>query len=341
MTPLMRRILLATTGIALALLIAYGFRAGRGELAKEATTEAPVAAPSRLQMVSTPMGDVAAIVLDAASMQRAGIQTLVLGRATTRPDAIRLTGELIEDPARVSTIRAPVPGRVVAVGGPWPVLGEQLSMGRTVAQVSDARPLDAPRSGIVTRISAQPGELVQAGQELLRLTDFREPLARIVWRLDLSVAPPPTITVAPLGGPSPGMLGIYVGPASEVDSVTRAPMFLYRVSASWPGARPGLPVVATLSDPRSQIGGVFVPTDAVVQWEGLAWIYVQRTASSPPGRPAERQYVRLRIDTGHALDGGWQVPIVAGGIQPGDTIVVRGAQLLLSEEFRARIQPGG
>lgn len=338
---LLRRVLLIGIGVVVVVLIALGFRAGRGELAKEAEREAPVAAPSRLQAIGTPMGDVAAIVLDTATAQRVGIRTLVLGSATSRPGGIQLTGELIADPARISTIRASVPGRVAAVGGPWPVPGEGLAAGRAVAQVSDARPLDVPRSGVVTRISAQPGELVQAGQELLQITDFREPLARIVWRLDLPPMPPPTMTIAPLGGTSPGVLGRYVGPAAEVDTVTRAPVFWYRVSAEWPGARPGLPVVATLTDARSAVSGVFVPTEAVVQWEGLAWVYVQRTAPSRRGGATEQQYLRVRIDATHPIAGGWLVPVVTGGVQPRDTVVVRGAQQLLSEEFRARIELGG
>lgn len=338
---LLRRALWIGTGVAVVVLIAFGFNAGRGEKAKEAQREAPVAAPSRLQQVRTPTGDVAAIVLDAATARRIDLRTLVLGDPTSRPGDIRLTGELMADPARISTIRAPVPGRVAAVGGRWPVLGEGLAAGRAVAKVSDARPLDVPRSGVVTRISAQPGELVQAGQELLQVTDFRDPLARIVWRLDLPTVPPPTLTIAPLGAMGPGALGRYVGPAAEADTVTRAPVFLYRVSAAWPGARPGLPVVATLTDPRSAVSGVFVPTAAVVQWEGLAWVYVQRTAPASRGAAAGLQYVRIRIDPTHPIAGGWLVPVLVGGVQPRDTVVVRGAQQLLSEEFRARIQLGG
>lgn len=338
-TPRRRRLLYILGGGLVVAVIALGFMAGHQELARERAREAPVAAPSRLREVSTPMGDEAAVVLDAATEQRAGIRTLVLGGATRRAGGIRLTGELIADPARVTTVRAAVPGRLTAVGA-WPVLGEGIVAGRAVAQVSDARPLVVPRPGIVTRIGAQPGEIVQAGQELLQLTDFREPLARIVWRLDLPSSPPPTLTIAPLAGGGPGTLGRYVGAAAEVDTLTRAPAFLYRVGASWPGARPGLPVIATLSDPRSSVSGVFVPTEAVVQWDGLAWVYVQHSVVPRDGPSRERQYVRVRIDTSHPLDGGWLVPVAPAGVGASDTVVVRGAQQLLSEEFRARIQVG-
>ena len=320
-------------------VIVVGFVAGREELSRERGREAPVVAPSRVGSVQTPMGLQAAIVLDTLTEQRIGLRTVTLGRATNSIATIPLMGELVADPTRVTTIRAPVPGRVSALGAAWPALGESLSAGREIAQVSDARPLVVPRAGIVTRVSAQAGELVQAGQELVQLTDFREPLARIVWQLDLPLAPPPIITVAPLGGLSAGRLARYVAPAADADSVTRAPVFLYRVSEAWPGARPGLPLVATIPDPRTNISGVFVPTEAVVQWEGLTWAYVQRTASAGTPGPAHF-YVRTRVDSSRRVDGGWLVVRSAGALGPGDVVVVRGAQQLLSEEFRARIQVG-
>jgi hypothetical protein len=87
-------------------------------------------------------------------------------------------------------------------------------------------------------------------------------------------------------------------------------------------------VVATLADAAARVSGALVPTEAVVQWEGLAWAYVRRGAG---------RFVRVRVDTDHPVDGGW---LVTGGLTAGDTVVVRGAQQLLSEEFRARVTVG-
>jgi biotin carboxyl carrier protein len=335
-----RRVIFVVGGIAAAVVITVGFLAGRKELGKERDREAPVAAPSLLRQVSTDAGSEAAIILDDATVQRIGIRTITIGNAASGGGSIKLTGELVSDPARITTIRAAVPGRVTALGGAWPSLGQTLSAGREFAQVSDARPLVVPRTGVVTRISSQPGELVQAGQELVELTDFREPLARVVWRLDLPLSPTPTVTVTPLGGLGAGSLARYVAPAAHVDTVTRAPAFMYRVSATWPGARPGLPIVATIPDPRASASGVFVPTEAVVQWEGLSWAYVQRASSAAAGRAPQHAYVRVRIDTANPIDGGWIVQQAVNGVSAGNTIVVRGAQQLLSEEFRARIEVG-
>ena len=276
-----------------------------------------------------------AIVLDAAQALRAGIATVVLQTASDARTANRqagigirqLQGELVADPTRVTTIRSAVPGRLVSAS--WPTLGQAIGAGRVVGQVSDAKPLVAPRAGTVTRLGAQPGELVQAGQELLQLTDYGASLARIIWRSDLGVAPP-TLTVAPANGSTAGVSAALVGIGAEVDSLTRTPVYLYRFVGGWAGARPGLPVVATIPD-RSTAAtaanapdrqSIFVPDEAVVQWNALAWVYVER---------APRRYVRLRVLTDQPTAGGYLVPV--GALKAGNHAVTRGAQQLLSQEF--------
>jgi multidrug efflux pump subunit AcrA (membrane-fusion protein) len=73
---------------------------------------------------------------------------------------------------------------------------------------------------------------------------------------------------------------------------------------------------------------VLVPSGAVVQWDALAWAFVERA----PGT-----YVRMRVPTDLAVSGGW---LVRQGLSAGDRVVVAGASQLLSEEFRARISVG-
>jgi multidrug efflux pump subunit AcrA (membrane-fusion protein) len=87
-------------------------------------------------------------------------------------------------------------------------------------------------------------------------------------------------------------------------------------------------MVAFLPDRRVRGAGVEVPSSAVVQWEALAWTYVERA----PGR-----FARVRVPTDHPFPGGWSVD---EGLKPGDRVVVTGAGQLLSEEFRARIVVG-
>lgn len=323
MHPLLKRGLLVGIIAAVVVGIAWAFTLGRGEVAAERAREAPIIPPTRVREV----GGQAAIVLDSAAERRMGIATTPVGTAS-RAGVITLTGDLVQDPNQVTSVRAPIPGRLMAISGShWPTLGERVSAGQVLAQVSDARPLTASRSGTVTQVTAQPGEIVQAGQELLVLTNFDRLLARIVWRSEAPPIPPRTVNISPLSDSSRVVQASLVGSAALADTLTRAPVFLYHVNGSWLGARPGLPIVATVTDPRQTHSGIFVPAAAAVQWNGLVWVYAERS----PG-----QFVRVALDTSTPVSGGWLVQ--AGnmsGITPGARVVVKGTEQLLSEEFRS------
>ena len=281
------------------------------------------------------------VVLDTSEAVRAELATTVLvaardaasGGAQPGVGLRQVQGELVADPTRLTTIRAAVPGRLVSTR--WPALGQAVGAGEVIGQVSDAKALVSPRAGTVTRLGAQPGELVQAGQELLQLTDFGASLARIVWRSELGAAPS-SLTLAPANGATAGVTARLVGIGAEVDSVTRSPVYMYRFVGGWPSARPGLPVVATVRDRGPGAGAVvtsgaqtlFVPNDAIVQWNALAWVYVEREP---------RHYRRVRVLTDRPTSGGYLMPV--GALKPGDRVVTRGAQQLLSQEFGAQ-SPG-
>ncbi|HEX4002873.1 MAG TPA: hypothetical protein VHX36_09495 [Candidatus Acidoferrales bacterium] len=92
------------------------------------------------------------------------------------------------------------------------------------------------------------------------------------------------------------------------------------------GLAPGLNLIARIPVGRS-MRGVLIPQSAIVWWQGNAWLYQQIA----PGR-----FVRRLVPTDTPLANGL---FVSTGFSPGDQIVVRGAQVLLSEEFRSQIQP--
>ena len=288
---------------------------------EEEAADDPIVAPSRVVAV----GDEPRVVLDSAERRRIGLSLGGLRSAAAQAGR-RLPGQVIPEPERTVTLRAPVSGRLaLAEGGRWPALGERLEAGTVLGRVSDARPLTLPMSGTVTAIGARPGEIVSAGQVLLELADRTHPVVRVVWPSDAG-RPPERLTILPGAGDTP--LGAsLIGPAPEADPVTRQPAYLYRARSRWTGAVPGTPVSALVPE-RGGAEGVLVPDDAVVQWEGLAWVYVRR---------GEGEYARVRVPTDRPAPGGW----VAGPpLAMGDSVVVAGVQELLSEEFRARVTVG-
>ena len=298
--------------------IAIRDKAGSGA---EADREAPVVPSSR---VVSEEGE-ARVVLDTAEIRRIGLTTAELAGAVAEAGR-RLTGQVVPEPERTVTLRAPVSGRLAsAEGRPWPSLGERLAAGATVGRVSDAQPLAVPIAGVVTKVGARPGEIVEAGQVLLELADNTRPVVRIAWPDDLGRPRDRLILLST--GAGARIEAMLIGPAAEADPLTRLPAYLYRARVRWPGAVPGTPVAAVVPE-GGRTEGALVPNRAVVQWEGLAWAYLQRGAG---------EYARVRVPTDRPAPGGW----VAGPpIAAGDTVVVTGVQELLSEEFRARVTVG-
>src|SRR5207237_10133645 len=138
-------------------------------------------------------------------------------------------------------------------------------------EASGSRRLVGPKAGTVTRVGALPGEIGQPGELLLEITDFTEPRVRVVWRPDAPPSPPASLLVEPLRAAGPRVRARLLGPAPEVDPLSRTPVFLYRVERAWPSARPGTLIEARFADPRVSGQGLLVPTDAVGQGGGLGW----------------------------------------------------------------------
>jgi hypothetical protein len=341
MSGALRRILPIVLVLFAAAWLITRFRESRRDVAHQAGRDAPVVAPSRV----SDTGGAITVTLDTTEVRRIGLSVAAL-RAGGRVAEIRLPAEMVAETERAATLRAPVSGRFTVVeGAHWPGLGERVRAGVEIARVSDARPLAMPISGTVTRVGAQPGALVEAGQALLEVADLSRPLVRVAWLAEAGGTPPPSLVLDPgngatggeVTGGGPRVAARLVGPAPEADPVTRRPAYLYRASRSWPGAAPGVPIVALVRGSRSGGAGtdsdatgaaVVVPDSAVVQWEGLAWAYRRR---------ATGRFERVRVATDQPVPGGWLTgpPLVAG-----DTIVLRGAEELLSEEFRARVTVG-
>lgn len=292
------------------------------EQAREAETQAAAAEPSHVREENGEVG----ITLDSATVARIGIRSVTL-RPLGRSEETELPAVVVADPEATSFVRAGVAGRLaVPEGGAWPRFGSALAAGTVVGVIGDARPIATPRGGTVSRVLAQPGELIQAGQVLLEITDYGAPLVQVAWS-GIQTAPPAALFMAAAAG-GPRVRGRLLGPAPEADPVTRGPAWLYRVDGGWRGMRPGAGVIAYLTDTRAVRQGVLVPAEAVVQWDALTWAYQEKA----PGR-----YVRVRVPTDLPVRRGW---VVSGALAPGDRVVTTGAGQLLSEEFRARIVVG-
>jgi hypothetical protein len=112
-------------------------------------------------------------------------------------------------------------------------------------------------------------------------------------------------------------------PTVEVKTLGRA--FLLQADGPDDGLRPGGTLTAYFAAPDSAIAGALVPAAAVVRHLGHPWIYV-----SGEGDAFERLAITLDRQVGRA----WFTTSI---LPPNATVVVQGAQLLLSEELKSQL----
>jgi hypothetical protein len=139
-------------------------------------------------------------------------------------------------------------------------------------------------------------------------------------------SPPRSIQIK--GATSTPMAAVLVSPSPRMNPNIQGFSYYYLASPAREKLLPGMNITAALPV-GTKMTGVYIPSSAVVWWQGKAWIYLQRNAE---------QFERMEIPTEHAVQGGW---FAANGLSHSDRAVVTGAQLLLSEELRSQIRIGG
>lgn len=169
------------------------------------------------------------------------------------------------------------------------------------------------------------GWLTHDSPSLERLLSLHAVLVQVTPSPGEFSRPPPSALLQIPGGKM--VRASLVSAFTQVDPRIQAVSFLYLTSSN-PGLVPGMSVVAHV--PTGKImRGVLVPRSAVVWSQGKAWVYVE----TPPG-----QFARREVPTATPFKKGW---FASAGFSPGDNIVIRGAQMLLSEELLPQAPAGG
>lgn len=196
----------------------------------------------------------------------------------------------------------------------------------STSQNAPAVPLELARGGVVVQVLAHPGESVESGQVLLRVARFDKLLARVDVPAGETVAPGlTTASIVPLGNDAKPLTGERVGYASSVDPKTQGQPFVFRITDPSGTLRPGLSVTAYLETPGPARAGAVVPRSAVVWQAGKSWVYVQTD---------KEKFARREVVLEDPASGGW----FTRSLKPVDKVVTRGAQMLLSEEFKSQIR---
>jgi hypothetical protein len=114
--------------------------------------------------------------------------------------------------------------------------------------------------------------------------------------------------------------------APAINPELQGEAFMLRIAADRLPLRPGAAVTAKLVSSGNSLRGVVIPNSAIVRTADGTWAYVQI---------APTRFERRPVPSNQATQSGW---LVTDGFAPGDRIVAKGAQALLSEEFKSQIQ---
>ena len=166
-----------------------------------------------------------------------------------------------------------------------------------------------------------------ASASLQSLLQHKEVLLLITLPADSNVKAGETISVVPTGAQTKAINAKLVAASPQTDSTIQGRTYYFRAPAE--NLRAGMRVSVEMKDSASNkvSDGVAVPASAVVWYAGKPWVYKKQ---------GEESFIRLPISTDNEINGGWFNR--SEQLAAGDNLVVNGAQLLLSEEFKYQIK---
>lgn len=152
--------------------------------------------------------------------------------------------------------------------------------------------------------------------------------------LPFNTTPPSIVNITPLTESTAPIKATYISPATISDNIGFGHTFYYSAPADL--LRTGMRVNVEVEPDAGDISnGVIIPSNAVVWHAGKPWAYFKQEQDAQIGNEDKLSlFVRKPISTDTEIDAGW----FNQGIEPDTEVVVSGAQLLLSEEFKYLIK---
>jgi len=339
------RLRLGALALAAALPFALAAIGCAGHDADDEEEERPVSAPPRL---TTEQGRVA-VTLDPATLARSGVTVETLpatahaasatsfGSVLDLTDLAQMRGAFVAAAAALDKARAALAASRAELERLRTLYAGDRNASQKALQAATAKAM-TDEADVRAAEGTLEAQRALAGQRWgflvagwLERGDPR--LAALLAQKDrlVEVTMPPGST--PLKAAAAVMIQAGTGLFLEAHVVSPAPRADPRIQGAsvlciapaTPEMLPGMTVTARVPVGRGS-PGVVIPPSAVVWWQGRAWVYVEI---------GQGTFVRREVATDNPVPGGW---FVSTGLGPGDRVVVRGAQLLLSEEGRGAVR---
>ncbi len=338
----MKKKIISAVSVLSILVISSGLAAGADYEAGRGRPQAPLP-------IESASGGVKGVTLDEAAIVKSGIVTAPAVRASQSPK-VRAFGSVIEaremidlynsySVAEVALKKARAAG--AATRSEYERLKKLNSVGKNIsdkalegarsAWLSDMADLEAAlaalpavRDSIIQRWGSVIARWITEGSRpYKRLASLKDVVVRITFPPDVK-KPPQEVVVEPY--PGIRSRARLVSSAPNIDPRMQGMSFFYIAPFSRglaPGANVALYVPA-----GGMLEGAVIPASSVVWTGGRAWAYVEE---------AKGRFTRREVATDNPVEEGW---LVTEGFPAGSMIVVKGAELLLSEEFRPAIRTG-
>jgi hypothetical protein len=328
-------------------LATWGFLSGRNETTggDEDESEEQIAPASRVSIVN---GE-SIVTLDPAAQRQNGIETAALAN-TVQSEQVRAYGLVLElqslddlansyvnAKAQEQIAQAKLAASQAAYARARELYADQQNISAAQLQAAEAA-FRIDRAGLAAAhsltqtlaVSAQQlwgpslsSALIEGTSLLTRLITHQLVLLQVTLRPEQRVAQPPTGAYVQLPDGTHVPLA-FVSAATRTDPRIQGPSLFFTAPAA-ASLLPGMGVAVFLPAARA-VTGILVPPDAIVWAQGQPWAYFRTGPNSFARRPMSAALA--------ASAGGYVVLGQPEHVQ----VVIRGAQMLLSEQFRAQVQ---
>ena len=168
--------------------------------------------------------------------------------------------------------------------------------------------------------------VVERSPQVVQLIERDQFLVQVTLPPGVVLAEPPRAALAQAPSRNANIDLHYVSPATRTDARIQGLSYFF-VASGDSGLLPGMNTIVYVPSGKTY-EGVFLEDTAIVQWQGRSWVYL---------RAGPDTFKRHPISTDQPVS---DDDYVVQDIPPGSEIVVRGAQVLLSEEAKSELRGG-
>lgn len=297
-------------------------------------------------------GEPGTVRLTADQQHQIGLQTAVL-EAATHPEQFRAYGAVL-DVARITDLTnsyANAQAQLQTAQAKFDVAKSAFERAQSLVQSAilakrdaeaaegtfrtDQASLTAAESQLKTLAATARQEwgpvigkgVVERSPQVVQLIERDQFLVQVTLPPGVVLAEPPRAALAQAPSRNANIDLQYVSPATRTDARIQGLSYFF-VASGDSGLLPGMNTTVYVPSGKTY-EGVFLEDTAIVQWQGRSWVYL---------RAGPDTFKRHPISTDQPVS---DDDYVVQDIPPGSEIVVRGAQVLLSEEAKSELRGGG